>query len=117
MPWTDDEKLSYLLLMPWTLVREQSSAGGASLYAREIPEAVGRGATDGELAAGFWLALRNWLRARLEAGEALPLPTGVHAFPWNEVAPEPLGWSRSDTTVRTGMPVESIDVSCVRFTA
>lgn len=77
----DDPKLTHLLRLPWTFMREATPEGDTILRVREIPSAVGVGDTDAELEADVWASLRASLEAYLEFGDPVPLPAGVK-LPW-----------------------------------
>ena len=85
MPWTDEQKLDYLMRQPWTIVREDSGESYALLRCKEMPDAVGSGDTDAELERDFWDSLRESLRARMHFGDTVPNPS-THPFPWEIAA-------------------------------
>ncbi len=78
---TLEPKLAYLLRLPWTFVRETTAEGDALLRVREIPSAVGTGATPAELEADTWASLRASLEAYLHFGDPIPLPRDAE-LPW-----------------------------------
>lgn len=96
-------KLSYLLRLPWTFVRERTPEGDTILRVREIPSAVGTGETSAELEADVWGSLRASLEAYLHFGDPIPLPLGVR-LPW-------------EGPVEPGPPPKIIVRRTLRFTA
>ena len=70
-----DAELERLLRLPWTIISETSPEGDRLLRVLEIPSAVGTGHTDDELIADLWASLRESLRAYLEFGDEVPVPT------------------------------------------
>ena len=72
-----DPALRRLLALPWTIVPETTPEGDRLLRVREIPSAVGHGATDAELERDLWDSLRESLLAYLHFGDAVPQPHPV----------------------------------------
>lgn len=82
MPWTNDQKLAYLLRLPWTLTVENGDEPGEYLIrVQEIPSAVGHGTRE-TVEEDLWEALRTALAARLHFGDPIPLPPSVDRLPW-----------------------------------
>lgn len=69
-----DREIQRLLRLPWTITVETSPEGDRLLRVREIPSAVGCGATDAEAIADLWASLEASLRAYVHFGDAVPLP-------------------------------------------
>ncbi|MDP9201739.1 MAG: hypothetical protein M3P26_07380 [Gemmatimonadota bacterium] len=89
MAWTLEQKLSYLLLQPWTIIPDLTPEGDKLLRVQELPAAVGTGENDEALTADFWESLRSTLEAYLQMGARPPLPaTGVKVLPWEKTAKE-----------------------------
>ncbi len=90
MTWTDQQKLDYLLRLPWAIVPERTPEGDLLLRTRELPTAVGCGETTDELERDFWEALEATLRSYLHHGDRIPLPSGASAtLPWEVDAHAP----------------------------
>lgn len=80
--WTTEAKLQALLALPWTLQFSKDPVDG-SLIARiaELPDAIGTGETERELATAVYDALEASLDSRLEHDDPIPLPPGCE-LPW-----------------------------------
>jgi hypothetical protein len=91
MTWTINQKLSYLMTLPWTVTVTRPD-GEEYLVAevQEIPDAIATGADDRELARDLWDSLWASLSARFEFGDAIVLPASV-TLPWDrgEAPPTP----------------------------
>ena len=85
----DPAKLTYLLRLPWTFVREQTPEGDTVLRVAEVPSAVGTGDTDVELEADVWASLRASLESYLQFGDTIPLPVGSRLTWESSFAPTP----------------------------
>ena len=91
MDWTPDQKLDYLLRLPWTI---EPSLGEDGTYrvlrVRELPSVIATGTKDEELERDFWESLRASLEAYLHFGDPIPKPPPVQQLPWEGVSePEP----------------------------
>jgi len=86
MPWTHEQKVQYLLLVPWTIVPDVTPEGDRLLRVGELPAAVGSGVTDEELAKDFWESLEATLDAYVDFDDPIPLPAGVPPLPWTVAA-------------------------------
>ncbi|MDP3909026.1 MAG: hypothetical protein Q8Q14_01420 [Gemmatimonadales bacterium] len=82
MPWTDAQKLNYLIKLPWTIVPDRTPEGERLLRVAELPAVVACGDTNEALEADFWAALEAALRSYLHFGDPLPLPAQRPALPW-----------------------------------
>ena len=84
MDWTENEKLAYLLPLPWTIIPQAGDeAGDLVVTCAEIPAAIGAGSNERELETSFWESLRLALRSYLREGDAVPLPQRAgHPLPW-----------------------------------
>lgn len=78
--------LQRLLHLPWTVDRETTPEGDELLRVREIPSAVGCGASDQERIEDLWQSLTESLRAYLHFGDAVPMPQGGSAA-WTRITP------------------------------
>lgn len=92
MPWTTDEKVEWLLRLPWAIQVVREEDGGYFARVENLPSAVADGATSADLDASFWASLRETVRAYLEAGDPIPLPGDVTP-PWERetTAAQPRG--------------------------
>lgn len=88
MPWTNEEKLKFLTLLPWTIKSEPAEdAGEFVLRIEEMPGTVAVG-TKEELNTAIFDAIRATLHTYLEFGDKLPRPAGFElAFPWEVTEP------------------------------
>jgi hypothetical protein len=82
MAWTQEQKLDYLLRLPWTIVPETTPEGDRLLRVRELRAAVGHGETDDELIHDFWESLRSTLLCYIHFNDPIPLPEGEEQLPW-----------------------------------
>jgi predicted RNase H-like HicB family nuclease len=85
MPWTNDQKVSALLRLPWT-INVLRSDGYFVSHVLEIPSALATADSADDLEDETWASLRASLEVYVENGDAVPLPSGVAALPW-EVKP------------------------------
>jgi hypothetical protein len=81
-----EPEIQRLLHLPWTVVREVSPEGDVLLRVREVPSAVGTGASDEERIADMWESLSESLRALLHFGDPIPLPDGLGQS-WPRLSP------------------------------
>lgn len=86
MTWTLEQKLTYLLKLPWTIVPDATPEGDLLVRVRELPAVVGCGTTPKALEADFWDAMETALRSYLHFGDRLPLPP-KQVLPWEQPAP------------------------------
>ena len=88
MDWNSETRLRALIALPWTIRIEHSDDDGG-LVARviEMPDAIATGASERELAADLFAAVKASLEVRLENGDPIPVPDGQE-LPW-ERSPEP----------------------------
>jgi hypothetical protein len=84
MPWTDEQKLNYLMKLPWTIVPDTTPEGDRLLRVAELPSVVGCGATNDDLERDFWASLETALRSYLHFGDQLPLPAKRPVLPWEQ---------------------------------
>jgi hypothetical protein len=83
MSWTLEQRLAYLLRLPWRVVAETTPEGDQLLRCVEIPSAVGEGDTPKQREQDFWESMRASLESYLHFGDTLPLPEGVNRpLPW-----------------------------------
>lgn len=87
MEWTTEDRLDYLLRLPWTIVREVATDGELLLRVAEIPSAVGNGDSLAELEGDMWESLRASLEAYVQFDDAIPLPPGISGLPWQQERP------------------------------
>jgi hypothetical protein len=80
--WTKDQKLEYLLRLPWTIIPDSTPEGDHLLRVVELPAAVGCGDDEESLVADFWESFRSTIEAYLEMGGNPPLPASVKGLPW-----------------------------------
>jgi hypothetical protein len=90
MTWTRTQQLRALMRVPWTVLPERNDEDGY-LVARvtEVPDAIATGADAPALGRDLWAALWSSLAAPLEYGDAIPLPPGVRALPWEDNSDAP----------------------------
>lgn len=83
MTWTFEEKVDYLLRLPWTVVRDTSPEGDTLLRVKELPDVVGCGEDQEALEADFWASLRASLESYLHFGDTIPRPGFAPSrLPW-----------------------------------
>ena len=84
MPWSTEDKIEYLLQLPWTIVPSQEDQETV-LRVREIPSVVVSGTDQAELERDFWDSLRASLGAYLHFDDPLPRPgQDTRLFPWED---------------------------------
>ena len=105
-----DREIQRLLRLPWTVTVETSPEGDRLLRVREVPSAVGCGATEAEAIADLWKSLEASLRAYVHFGDQVPLPTGAApSFANSDALEPPKAWvfvsagSASRTAATSGM--------------
>ena|SRR2546425_12448467 len=81
MPWTTDEKLAYLMRLPWT-IEAKPEDDYTVLRVKELPSVIATGKTQEELEADFWESLRATLEAYTHYNDPIPLPSEVARLPW-----------------------------------
>ena len=81
MPWTTEEKLAYLMRLPWT-IETAPEDDYTVLRVKELPSVIATGKTGEELEADFWESLRATLEAYTHYDDPIPLPTEVTRLPW-----------------------------------
>lgn len=84
--WTEEQKLSALMALPWTVI--VTAEDDHSLFAEiaEISDAVADGENERELSRELWNSLYASLTLRLERGDPIPLPPGQE-IPWENRVP------------------------------
>ena len=82
MPWTTQQKLEYLLGLPWT-IEVVAEDDYQVLRVTELPSVIATGQTKDELEADFWESLKATLESYLHYGDPIPLPTEVTQLPWD----------------------------------
>ena len=84
MNWSETDKLTYLLRLPWTIVpQEGDEPGDLAVACAELPEAIGVGVTEAQVTASFWASMRLALRSYLRDGDPIRLPTHApRMLPW-----------------------------------
>jgi predicted RNase H-like HicB family nuclease len=97
--WSREDQLVALMRLPWHVSVERAEDGYLVARVAEVPDAIGTGATEKELARDLWSSLVESLDARLEADAPLPLPQGT-IEPWIE--PERSNHPISVHTLRRG---------------
>jgi predicted RNase H-like HicB family nuclease len=98
MPWTIDDKVEWLLTLPWQIRVEQEDDGSLFAQVEQLAGAVADGATPEALDASFWMSLRETLRAYLEAGDPIPLPVAVTP-PWEQAIRPPFRHLRARLSI------------------
>ncbi len=89
MPWTDDQKLAYLIRLPWTvLVEDGDEPGERVLRIEELPSVIVGGVNARELAEEFWVSLRTSLETYLHYGDRVPVPPRVGPLPRDQPRPD-----------------------------
>lgn len=86
MPWTSEEKLGYLMHLPWT-IEATPEDDYTVLRVRELPSVVATGKGSAELEADFWESLKATLETYLHYHDPIPLPAEVAHLPWERRAP------------------------------
>ena len=82
MAWSTDEKIEYLLQLPWTIVPSREDEETV-LRVREIPSVVVSGTEPDTLERDFWESLRASLAAYLHFDDPLPRPgNDARSLPW-----------------------------------
>lgn len=84
MAWTEEQKLDYLLVLPWTIYSERSPEGERLLRVRELPSVIGSGDTEEEMEQDFWDSLEATLRSYLHFDDEVPLPALSEPLPWKQ---------------------------------
>lgn len=82
---SSDMEIRRLLTLPWTVLREDTLDGDVILRVKEIPSAIGSGATDDEREHDLWDSLTASLKAYLHFGDAIPEPADSPRF--SRIAP------------------------------
>ena len=82
--WNEQQKLEYLLRLPWTIYPEQTPEGDLLLRVRELPSVMGTGDNEEVIVRDFWDALEATLRSYLHFGDEIPVPLGLKALPWKQ---------------------------------
>lgn len=84
MTWAQQEKLAYLMRLPWTFIVEDGDEPGERiLRIAEVPGASASGSEPKVVEADLWDALRVMLEARLMHNDPLPRPAGTK-LPWED---------------------------------
>ena len=81
MPWTAEDKLAYLMRLPWT-IEAKPEDDYTVLRVKELPSVIATGKTPDELEADFWESLRATLEAYTHYDDPIPLPSEVARLPW-----------------------------------
>lgn len=96
---SEELELKRLLMLPWTILREETPEGDTILRVKEIPSAVGSGESDSDRERDLWDSLTESLRAYLHFGDAIPIPADsprfVHFSPVLSVTPQ-ANWKTPD---------------------
>jgi hypothetical protein len=87
-------ELERLLRLPWSILREVTPEGDTILRVKEIPGAIGSGASDAERERDLWDSLAESLRAYLHFGDPVPVPADsprfLELYPSPAIAPQPM---------------------------
>ncbi|HEX9563894.1 MAG TPA: hypothetical protein VF981_07980 [Gemmatimonadaceae bacterium] len=87
MSWTTEDKVEWMLRLPWRVKITHEDDGTLFAQAEDLDGAVADGANPEELEQSFWDSLRETLRAYLAAGDPIPLP-GSPTPPWDAPSPQ-----------------------------
>ncbi len=117
MQWTEDEKLDYLVRLPWKILPEEGDEpGDMVLTCAELPSAIGTGGSEREVVADFWASLRLTLRSYVRDGDIIPLPKGAAGtLPWETQVVEQ--WASRIRAVLTPKGETHADPEVPRLTA
>jgi predicted RNase H-like HicB family nuclease len=86
MTWTIEQKLTYLLRLPWDITVEEERDGEEVYHVgrvQEIPSALATGATLQELERELWDSLEASLECYLLNNDPIPMPDN-RVLPWME---------------------------------
>lgn len=108
MAFTTEDKLEFLLRLPWAVVCETSPEGDHLLRVDEIPSAVASGESAEGLERDFWKSLRSSLEALLHFGDPISTPLGI-GLPWETGSEHSL--PSSPLLVRKDRPPAEPDVT------
>ena len=88
--WTTNDKVAFLLKLPWTILAEEGDEpGDIVLSIGEIPAAIGTGRTASEVEADLYESLAAVIRVYVSDGDRPPLPKRVLSpLPWESASHE-----------------------------
>lgn len=93
------ERVEALMRLPWTVRVRKDNDGTLVAQIAEIPDAIGTGEEESDLAKDLWESLWASLEVRLAHDDAIQLPSGF-VLPWeNSAAPVP-GQQATAATIR-----------------
>jgi predicted RNase H-like HicB family nuclease len=82
--WDVQQRLDYLLRLPWTIYPEHTPEGDLLVRVRELPSVIGTGDNEDAIVRDFWEALEATLKSYLHFEDEIPLPPSVKALPWKQ---------------------------------
>lgn len=81
MSWTQQQRISYLVSLPWTVALHRDSDDDIVARAAELPFLTATGSTEKAAARDLFDGLWSAMDAMLTHGDVIPLPEGA-ALPW-----------------------------------
>ncbi len=81
MPWTQQQRISYLVSLPWTVALHRDSDDDIVARVAELPFLTATGSTEKAAARDLFDGLWCAMDAMLTHGDVVPLPEGAE-LPW-----------------------------------
>ena len=92
MPWTQEDRVRYLVSLPWTVTLTNDTDCDLAARVSELPFLIATGRTEKETARDLFEGLWSALDAMMTHGDPVPLPRGTY-LPW-ERGEEPMSIHR-----------------------